>query len=176
MSKKIVTKYEYERKIVKKANYNDLSHLAKFLTDKHDNRRLEYYRKKSHAIKVFSIWPQVAGELLASHSSPYFVNQFELRVICDNGIFASQIQLNSHTLLKKINNLIDIKLNRVKVKVGAIDWDKLNYEFDKENSSELQSTKATANLKMQDIMSPDDKMDVKTKNSNFEIILSELNS
>jgi len=71
------------------------------------------YKGLDKIVKLRSLWPEVAGELLASHSEPVQLKGKTLWVLCDSPAWVQQVNILSMDLVPRILSLAGIKIDKI---------------------------------------------------------------
>lgn len=69
--------------------------------------------------KMAESWNEIVGTLLAVHSRPAFFRDGELQILCDNAIYAQEIQFSSRHIQEKVANRLGIRVQKTHVRVVA---------------------------------------------------------
>ncbi|MDH5720268.1 MAG: DUF721 domain-containing protein [Spirochaetia bacterium] len=141
--------------MIKRFNDHDIRFLFKKITSKLPEKNKIFIQKETNLIQIQKNWQVLAGEGLASHSTPLLLKENELYVTADHPIFAQQILLLQNEIRSKISETLPLRIKNIKVKTGRIKW-KTAPENSLVDASSPNSL--TNSLKRKDIMSHADKM------------------
>lgn len=69
-------------------------------------------------MRVREAWPEIAGDILAQHTTPVRIKQTCLEVLCDAPAFVQQVELFADELLQRANKTCRLKLKRLDARFG----------------------------------------------------------
>lgn len=77
------------------------------------------YKVFSKVIKIRTLWTEIAGEVLASHSEPVQIKGKTLFVLCDSPAWVQQVDILSPTIVPRIRQIAGIKLEKLEARFSA---------------------------------------------------------
>ena len=78
------------------------------------------YKPFAQIVTVRKAWPEIAGELLATHTEPVQVRNKTLIVLCDSPAWVQQIGILAGVLLPRIREMTGMRLEKVEGKFGML--------------------------------------------------------
>jgi predicted nucleic acid-binding Zn ribbon protein len=84
----------------------------------------EYKLEKLFTIEMIrSIWSEIVGDIMSTHSIPDRVNNGILFITVDHSIYANELIMMQDTILSKLHEQFSmVKLNKIKIAVGKLSW------------------------------------------------------
>jgi hypothetical protein len=77
------------------------------------------YKGFSKIIKIRELWPEIAGEVLSSHTEPVQLKGKTLWVLCDSSAWVQQVDILSPTLVPRVHKITGIKVDKLAAKFSA---------------------------------------------------------
>lgn len=76
------------------------------------------YRGIGKVVKVRSLWTEIAGEVLASHTEPVLVSSGTLHVLCDSPAWVQQVRLLADPIVEQVKKLAGIRITKIDATFG----------------------------------------------------------
>ncbi|HDP25248.1 MAG TPA: DUF721 domain-containing protein [Deltaproteobacteria bacterium] len=83
------------------------------------------YKPFARIIAIRKVWPEIAGELLASHTEPVLIKDKSLHVLCDSPAWVQQIGILAGVLLPRIREMAGVRVEKVEGKFGMLPVNKV---------------------------------------------------
>lgn len=72
-------------------------------------------------VRLQCFWPDVAGSL-ARHCQPVGIRGQRLLIRVEKSVYAQEMQLASRSILERAQKLTSLRLDRLQIEQGPIDW------------------------------------------------------
>ncbi|HPC46437.1 MAG TPA: DUF721 domain-containing protein [Deltaproteobacteria bacterium] len=69
--------------------------------------------------RVRDRWPEIAGDVLASHAEPVLVRSGTLHVLCDSPAWVQQINLLTGLIRERVQKMTGLKITRIEASFGV---------------------------------------------------------
>ena len=77
------------------------------------------YKGFGRIVKVRTLWKEIAGEVLGSHSEPVQLKGKTLWVLCDSPAWVQQVDILSPSLVPRLRQMAGVKVEKISARFAA---------------------------------------------------------
>ncbi len=77
------------------------------------------YKGFGRIVKIRTLWPEIAGEVLGSHSEPVQLKGKTLWVLCDSPAWVQQVDILSPSLVPRLRQIAGVSVEKISARFAA---------------------------------------------------------